>query len=333
MSLRLCRTLVLAALLVVHVSALCTDPSGCLFDDEDPSPLLTAGGEEEPAVAVPLTRTRRLIAAIDPSGSPVVDSAPTQGGEPVDFPARVAWRGAFERAGATTDKITHHGYHRFFADELHALRDQTFGMIEIGIQHGPSLTLWQEYFPRAHIYGLDDKVAIDEPRVTVVRGDQIVLGDLKRLQAALDPALPIRFINDDGAHHPDHQFKTFDYLFRHVLAEGGVYIVEDIETSYWRRVTNWDTGDQFPYPYGLLRGESFIQRAKALIDLINHEYLSPGDRVKVEAKTEFLSRDTKMAISSVRFGHNCVVFRKKTRDEAAYQNRKYRYAPNTDDYV
>ncbi len=242
----------------------------------------------------------------------------------MDFPARVAWRGAFERAGASTDKISHHGYHRFYADELHVLRDQTFGIIEIGIQHGPSLTLWQNYFPRAHIYGLDNKVAIDAPRVTVVRGNQIVVDDLKRLQAALAPAFPIRFINDDGG-HPEHQAKTFDYLFQHVLVEGGVYIVEDIETSYWRHPRVHVDG--YAYPFGYQVKESFIQRSKALIDFINHEYLSPADRAKVDAKTDFLSPETKLAISSVRFGHNCVIFRKKTADEAVFLNRPYRFAP------
>jgi hypothetical protein len=50
------------------------------------------------------------------------------------------------------------------------------------------------------------------------------------------------------------------------------------------------------------------------------------DREEAEQATQFLSSETKHAISSIRFGHNCVVFLKKTADEYDYQNRRYRFS-------
>jgi hypothetical protein len=60
----------------------------------------------------------------------------------------------------------------FYATEIAKFRDIVFGMIEIGIQYGPSLKLWKEYFPYAYIYGLDDGVALRHARTLVIKGDQ-----------------------------------------------------------------------------------------------------------------------------------------------------------------
>jgi hypothetical protein len=59
---------------------------------------------------------------------------------------RVGLNAEFERIGreAKTDKMLHHGYHRFYPDEIQMYRSLKFGMIEIGIQYGPSLKLWKE---------------------------------------------------------------------------------------------------------------------------------------------------------------------------------------------
>jgi hypothetical protein len=43
---------------------------------------------------------------------------------------------------------------------------------------------------------------------------------------------PFDFIIDDGSHENAHQIETFGILWPH-LKDGGVYIVEDVQTSYW----------------------------------------------------------------------------------------------------
>ena len=40
-------------------------------------------------------------------------------------------------------------------------------------------------------------------------------------------------IIDDGSHIPWHQIFTLETIFDTFLKDGGVYIIEDIETSYW----------------------------------------------------------------------------------------------------
>ena len=39
-------------------------------------------------------------------------------------------------------------------------------------------------------------------------------------------------IVDDGSHYPRHQIASFEYLFEKMLKPGGIYVVEDIQTSF-----------------------------------------------------------------------------------------------------
>ena len=41
-------------------------------------------------------------------------------------------------------------------------------------------------------------------------------------------------IIDDCSHHPDHQIISLMYLYA-AIKPGGLYVIEDIESSYWNR--------------------------------------------------------------------------------------------------
>jgi hypothetical protein len=191
--------------------------------------------------------------------------------------APVANSGAFATIGrrATTDKIVHHGYHRFFPRYIEHYRTMTGGaMLEIGIEHRFSLTMWLEYYPLAFIYGVDYDIADEGPRYKIFKADQSnkqqmlddVIADLKH---------PIFLIVDDGSHIPEHQVACFDYLFRDVLMPGGTYIIEDIETSYWRRHGIYD---RYRTRYGYHHENSAIEIFKNIADDVNREFLSSDAR-------------------------------------------------------
>lgn len=222
---------------------------------------------------------------------------------------------------AQTDKVTHHGYDRFYPQELQNFRFDEFAMLEIGIQFGESLTLWSQYFPNAFIYGIDINVEHQDERSKIFKCDQSDIYQLMNVKQSIDTDLPIKFINDDGSHIPEHQILTFDYFFSELLCDGGVYIIEDIETSYWKR------SDCYGYPtnYGWLHPDSLIEQFKTLTDYINIEYLNDSDKQLLEEKTSFLSKQTKEAISSIRFVQNCIVIQKKNKEDYIYNNRKYRF--------
>src|SRR5205814_9884095 len=98
-----------------------------------------------------------------------------------------------DKASLTNNYL--HVYESMFSD----LRDQEFDLIEIGVFHGESVKLWETYFPKAHIIGVD----INENcrnfaggRITIEIGSQSDAEFLDRLKSRYRPLIVI----DDGSH-------------------------------------------------------------------------------------------------------------------------------------
>ena len=106
-------------------------------------------------------------------------------------------------------------------------------VVEIGVGRGGSLDLWRRYFgPHALVVGLDVR---QEAADLAGGGIEIVVGGQESTEA-IDELLE-RFgepdiIIDDGSHVNEHQIRTFDALYPK-LSKNGVYLVEDVHTSYW----------------------------------------------------------------------------------------------------
>jgi hypothetical protein len=138
-----------------------------------------------------------------------------------------------------TDKWGHHWYTQHYARHFAHLRNEQFTLLEIGVggysreqEGGASLRMWKAFFPKAQIIGLDieDKSFVDEKRIRTVKGSQT---DRKILKRIVDRAGgDLRVVIDDGSHRPAHIRATFNYLFPRI-AENGIYVIEDTQTSYW----------------------------------------------------------------------------------------------------
>ena len=224
-----------------------------------------------------------------------------------------------------TDKITHHGYHRYYPRFLDYYRSMIgVSMIEIGIDQKKSLLTWLEYFPNAFIYGIDIRVASSGPRHKIFRADQSNAVELESI-IKNEISHPVFFIVDDGSHIPEHQIASFNYLFSNTLMPGGVYIIEDIETSYW--ITNGIYG--YPTNYGFRHSKSIIEIFKDLVDEINNEFLNQqAKNLQDDRLGSDLSVRARSSISSITFGQNCIIIVKKTQEEEIYANRDYRFSTN-----
>jgi len=217
-----------------------------------------------------------------------------------------------------TDKITTHGYHRFYNKELEEYRRlKNIGILEIGIQHNNSLNLWKKFFPNAFVYGIDINIDYSDERCKIFKVDQSSLIQIQNVKSQINN--PIYFINDDGSHVPEHQILCFDYFFSEILKEGGVYIIEDIETSYWKK------GQVYGYPtnYGFQNYFSIIEKFKLLVDYVNFNFLSEKDRKILDEKTNFISQKTKKSILSINFSENCIIIKKKNENDYNYHNPYY----------
>jgi hypothetical protein len=139
-----------------------------------------------------------------------------------------------------TDKEGGHSYTDAYERHLGHLRDRPITLLEIGIggyadpgRGGASLRMWKQFFPRAQIVGLDieDKAHFAEDRITILQGDQGDRASLARLGSLHGP---FDVVIDDGSHRSEHVIASFEVLFPFVR-EGGVYAIEDLQTSYWEK--------------------------------------------------------------------------------------------------
>jgi hypothetical protein len=137
-----------------------------------------------------------------------------------------------------TDKAGPHDYIRHYKDHFGPLRWRRLNLLEIGIggyshpdQGGQSLRMWKDYFPRANIFGIDihDKSPLEEARIRIFQGSQADPDFLKRV---VDEIGRIDIIIDDGSHINEHVIASFNKLFP-LLADHGIYAIEDLETAYW----------------------------------------------------------------------------------------------------
>jgi len=129
---------------------------------------------------------------------------------------------------------------------------------EIGVARGGSVQMWSRYFgPYARVVGIDIDPACAEfcePGIDIRIGNQ---SDLKFLESIIDEFGAPDVVLDDGSHLMRDVVTTFEFLYPY-LPKNGVYMVEDMHTSYWP-----DFGG------GLTEPNSFIDLSKNCIDRIN----------------------------------------------------------------
>lgn len=130
-------------------------------------------------------------------------------------------------------------YPQHYETHFRSIRRHKMNILEIGIGGyndpelgGGSLRVWRTYFPNSRIFGIDihDKSFHDERRIRTFRGSQI---DPDFLDTVVSAIGPIDIVIDDGSHVNNHVVCTFRHLFPH-LGPHGVYVVEDLQTAYWR---------------------------------------------------------------------------------------------------
>jgi hypothetical protein len=221
---------------------------------------------------------------------------------------------------SSSDKIYQHGYHFIYSNILEKYTDiQNMGMIEIGIENSCSLQLWLNYFPHVFVYGMDIKVEDNGNRFKIWKGDQSNKDNLNSLVKNIEK--PIFFIIDDGSHIPEHQILTFDILFE-TLLPGGIYIIEDIETSYWSKSYIYD----YETKYGYHHPKSIIEFFKLLIDDVNSEFLKEENKkLQHHFIADKIKESNRENISSITFFHNCIIVTKKTKEEVDFYGKREYY--------
>jgi len=164
-------------------------------------------------------------------------------------------------------------YHRHFAP----WRGRPATIVEIGVYHGGSLLMWKKYFGRrARIFGIDVDPRckeLAEPQVEIIIGDQ---EDREFLGRVREQVGPIDVLIEDGGHTMGQQIATFEEMFPAVKV-GGVYLVEDLHTSYWE-----EFGGGYRVP------GTFIEYVKDIVDQLNAHHSRDRERHPVTDLTRMV---------------------------------------------
>ena len=218
-----------------------------------------------------------------------------------------------------TDKVTHHHYERFYARAL-SFTPATPNILEIGYGNGESIGLWKNLYPQSQLTVLDKDHEEKNPTYTCIKCDQSRHTELARAINSLDDK-EFDLIIDDGSHFPAHQIKTFEFLFP-FLKEGGTYIIEDIETSYWVK------GELYGYTYCASEQQNCIDFFKSHVETVNKEFSLEVSRQAADDADRGPSYHN--MIESITFGHNCIIIHKCFAEDAAINQRPYRFKKNLD---
>jgi glycosyltransferase involved in cell wall biosynthesis len=164
-------------------------------------------------------------------------------------------------------RMIHKWMHYFEIYERHfaQFRNLPISLLEFGVLHGGSLQMWKHYFgPQAKIYGADINprcAELAEEQITILLADQESRESLQHICRTLPP---FDIIIDDGGHTMLQQTTTFEEMWGQ-LKIGGVYLIEDMHTSYWPAF-----GGAYKSP------TNFVEYSKGLIDQLNAWYAVDG---------------------------------------------------------
>lgn len=204
-----------------------------------------------------------------------------------------------------TDKWNTHYYAKHYERYFRPLRSRRLNILEIGVGGyedptfgGHSLRMWKAYFPKSHIYGIDcyDKQALEEPRIRIVQGRQ---EDPEFLRQVAKDIGRLDIVIDDGSHVNAHVITAFETLFP-LLADDGIYVVEDTQTSYWPGLGGSSEALSDP--------TTTMGYFKRLVDGLNHaEFLRTG----------YQPSSFDQHISTIHFYHNLIFILKGDNTEGS----------------
>jgi len=141
-----------------------------------------------------------------------------------------------------TDKDTFHSYIELYEQLLAPFVDKAITLVEIGIQYGGSMLLWQDYLPKAHFIFVDNVNSIhpkilehvDQERVAILFEDGYDYRGADHVCSLAEsgPSGGIDFIIDDGPHTLQSQI-DFLQLYLPWLNKGGIALIEDVQDVQW----------------------------------------------------------------------------------------------------
>lgn len=170
-------------------------------------------------------------------------------------------------------KVGEFGY--IYGEILANLSGPKLAVLEIGQRRGETFKALLDVLPTAVVYGIDigegeyldlnvqEELRNYSPRARPLVGDQTDVGLLHRIGAeAMAEFGGFDLVIDDGGHTMAQQQTSLQVLSAYMKPRG-IYVIEDIETSYLKQFGGGRMGK---------RGTT-IDLMKRLIDVVNRDYI------------------------------------------------------------
>ena len=207
----------------------------------------------------------------------------------------------FSHKGYASDKWDN--YLDIYDMYLRAYINKKAKVLEVGVQNGGFLQVLDKYLGNAQIYGLDITPEICNhsfgKSIKMLCFDATSENALK--SSAIDSTV-FDVVIDDSSHHNKDVINTFK-LFFPKLTPGGVYIIEDVHTAYWKEYGGRYLGE----------GTS-IEHFKKYLDYLNRFHIKEGDSYVGMQKNVFTfdSKEVSIAnwIESISFYDSVIIIKK-----------------------
>ena len=149
----------------------------------------------------------------------------------------------FENLGlkSGSDKVVDHNFQHMYGQYLGPLRLEKINFLEIGLgcnmAYGPgrSISIWKKFLPRASISMFEFNEAcarkFEDQVDNLFVGDQSNLNMVEKIGKNYGP---FKVIVDDGGHSRKQQINSL-IGFWPFIQQGGIYIIEDLITSFMKK--------------------------------------------------------------------------------------------------
>lgn len=203
----------------------------------------------------------------------------------------------------SSDKFGHHDYCRHYEAHFQPIFHRAVTLLELGVggydfpdRGGSGLRMWAEYFNHkdSKIFGIDihDKSELKLPKnVKVFQGSQ---DDGHFLTTVMQEVSAPDIIIDDASHMNFRTIDSFKHLFPW-LKPGGIYCIEDIESSWWNEHGFDGTPD-----YMNFNADTTINFCRMLTNPVNAKHIPQPHNAMFRYEIE-----------SVHFYQNLVIIKKK----------------------
>lgn len=188
-------------------------------------------------------------------------------------------------------------------------------ILEIGVQNGGHLQILRKYLDNANIYGID--ITDDVCKLDLGNGIKTFCFDATKKELINQNLKELTFdiVIEDASHISQDVITTFELMFSRVKP-GGLYIIEDLHTSYWKE-----------YNGGYKVSHSQVEYLKAKIDLLNAYHVKKDDTYDLNDKDFYnkLSENDKELfkwINSITFYDSAAIIKKSKNPRMDAYKRK-----------